>query len=319
TPDKEIGIGGSDPGSGVDTTYYRINGGEWQEISGGGEKSFALSDHGVGDDQEVKVDYYSVDIAGNREATKSLSLKTDKDKEYFAIVLNKISPNPSGGNKGSSDLPLDGEWVEVWNNSESDLDISGWYLKDYNGDVLPVVNHADNDDDLTTVETVVPAGGWLRIYRNGSSLFNLPEEGGEVLLFDDSDSLIDSFSYGEVDQTDKVWQRIPEGTGIWTDPEDTEFSLSLDYKEGKVNLVITGLKETTKGEYELLYKSKGIEKGVLGEVTGKEIKEGTYKEEVLLGSCSGKVCVFDKVDENKITLHLTLINPQVEMTKEFSW
>lgn len=55
--------------SGVDKTFYRINGGLWEEYTGG----FTLSDEGTN-----VVEYYSVDEAGNIEDTKSVEIRIDK-------------------------------------------------------------------------------------------------------------------------------------------------------------------------------------------------------------------------------------------------
>lgn len=317
TPNKEIEIRGNDPGSGVESTYYRVNDGEWEEVWG--EASFASSDYGVGDDETAVIDYYSVDLAGNQEATQSLVLRTDEDKEYFRVVLNKISPKPSGGNRGDSGLPLDGEWVEIWNNSDSEIDLSGWFLRDYNGDVLAVDGHADNDGDLYTTETSVPAGGWLRVYRNGSSLFNLPDEGGEVLLFDASGVLVDSFRYGEVLVSDKVWRRVPDGVGTWTDPKEEEIKTELSYYQGKVVLLVENLPPEAQGSYEIFYKSEGMKKGLFGKIKPEDIREGRVRKELVLGSCSGEDCVFDKIDDRRLVLNLKFGRPDWEEEKEFSW
>jgi hypothetical protein len=66
----------NESGSGVDKTFYRINGGEWQSYSA----PLTLSEDG-----EYTVDYYSTDLVGNTEEPKSTSLKIDKTapKTYY--------------------------------------------------------------------------------------------------------------------------------------------------------------------------------------------------------------------------------------------
>jgi hypothetical protein len=56
-------------GSGVDHTKYRVDLGAWKTYTG----AFALSADGV-----RRVDYYSVDKAGNQEATKTITIKIDE-------------------------------------------------------------------------------------------------------------------------------------------------------------------------------------------------------------------------------------------------
>ncbi|MFC5703473.1 OmpL47-type beta-barrel domain-containing protein [Cohnella faecalis] len=69
------------PGSKVDKTYYRIDGGAWKEYSA----PFQFSS-----DKNYKVDYYSKDLAGNIELEKSTTLKLDKTSPVTRYGLQKI-------------------------------------------------------------------------------------------------------------------------------------------------------------------------------------------------------------------------------------
>ena len=166
------------------------------------------------------------------------------------IVLNEFLPYPNGIKYGhnfgddSSDMPK-GEWVELYNNGPSSLDLTGWYIRD----------SYDNSDhkimiDLTHTGFSTPtisSHGFLVVYMN-KAIFN-NESGDSVRLFDNSDDLIDSHSYDlpadycnlkptEGDTNDetgsgvgsgctssipdnKSYARIPDGTGSWVDPIPT--------------------------------------------------------------------------------------------------
>lgn len=160
------------------------------------------------------------------------------------IVLNEFLPNPEGimygfdfGNDNST-MPQ-GEWVELYNNSDTSLDLYGWYIWDNSSDDL-------NKAYVTVLNTlpsttVIGAHSWLVVYMNKEILDNSEDT---VKLFDGSDNLIDSYAYdssiyceqeptpgeenssgtsgscGEV-PPNKSYARIPDGLGYWVDPIPT--------------------------------------------------------------------------------------------------
>jgi hypothetical protein len=161
------------------------------------------------------------------------------------IVLNEFLPNPGGIAYGfdfgddSSAMPK-GEWVELYNNSSSPVNLNGWYVWDGSGSVankIPITVANTN-----TGTTVIPAGEWLVVYMNKAVLNN---GGDTVKLYDPSDSLIDSYAYANHDvcsyeptpgdsnalsgsgstcdsvPSNKSYARIPDGLGAWIDPIPT--------------------------------------------------------------------------------------------------
>ena len=158
------------------------------------------------------------------------------------VVLNEFLPNPKGDD--FADRP-NGEWVELYNNSDTAKDLSGWYIRDN----LDDANHKILIDLTHTglTDQIIGAKGWLVVYMNKSLLNN--SEGDSVRLFDSNDVLVDSYTYvlpmefcvlkptpGEVnDETgngggggcasdvkeDKSYARIPDGVGEWVDPVPT--------------------------------------------------------------------------------------------------
>jgi len=65
-----VTLNATDATSGVDRTYFRVDGGPWQNYTGPIE---------IPGDVDHSVEYYSVDIAGNTEETKTLSVEKEDD------------------------------------------------------------------------------------------------------------------------------------------------------------------------------------------------------------------------------------------------
>jgi predicted ribosomally synthesized peptide with SipW-like signal peptide len=166
------------------------------------------------------------------------------------IVLNEFLPRPDGLAYGfdfgddSSDMPQ-GEWVELYNNSTSAFDLSGWYVWDD--------SESEANKIAVTASNSVPAtatiGGesWLVVYMNKAVLNN---DGDTVKLYNDSDILIDSHTYIDNDfceieptpedenstsvsgscagvPSNKSYARIPDGIGGWVDPIPTPGGVNI--------------------------------------------------------------------------------------------
>jgi uncharacterized repeat protein (TIGR01451 family) len=135
------------------------------------------------------------------------------------IVINEFLPNPVG--KDNKPKP-NGEWVELYNKGASDVDVAGWVLYDENdANELPITSSNTN-----TGSTIVAAGGFLVVYRNGDSDFALDNTGGDtVRLYDgaigDGANLIDSHTYTINASEGKSFARIPDGSNDWVDPIPT--------------------------------------------------------------------------------------------------
>lgn len=146
--------------------------------------------------------------------------------EISGIVLNEFLPNPNGNE--NSEVKPDGEWIELYNlSANNSVNIAGYYLSDQtnsngNGHRIDVENCRTNTGD-----TIIGPHEFLVIYTNaGSSCndhgFNLNNTGGdEINLYDNTDHLIDSYTYIVDAPENKSFARIPDGTGAWVDPIPT--------------------------------------------------------------------------------------------------
>lgn len=306
TSDKEIALVSSDAGSGVDETYYQVNDGGWQLSDG----DITLAEEGVSSESAAKIDYYSVDFAGNVEATRSLEVRVDDSKDYFSVVINQFMANPIGDEASPADL-LDSEWIELYNNGDSDIDVAGWVISDgILSDLHPQL--------ITTAmtefgSTIVPAHDSLRIYAN----FYLNNSEDMVKLYrNPGGQLVDSYRYPYCFEG-KTWKRDPDGVGAWSDPElknDLEANI-VALGGNKLRLTLINL-PTKQVDYELTYLSSAIEKGISGQVLPEKIINGSTELELYLGTCSsGGICVADALDDNLINLTLK-VDDEVLLNKE---
>lgn len=148
-----------------------------------------------------------------------------KTPVFADIIINEVLPNPVGDDNASKP---NGEWVELFNNSES-VDASGWILYDSDDKHELVITLED-----TNGGTIIPAHGWLVIYRNGDSDFSLNNSGDEtVRLFNKTIESglipISTFSYSGSTE-EKSWGRIPDGE---------EQIQKLDPSMGSANLQVS--------------------------------------------------------------------------------
>ena len=140
-----------------------------------------------------------------------------------SVLINEFVPNPVGSDTGSAGLPLDGEWVELYNGTGAPVDVAGWVLYDVDDANELFITTANTD----TGGTLIASLGFLVVYREGDSDFNLNNNDDTVRLYDDEIGtggvLKDSraYDYGSNAPEDKSFARIPDGTANWVDPEPT--------------------------------------------------------------------------------------------------
>ena len=161
--------------------------------------------------------YYSLDR--NNEA--SVLIKSNEAGIYYEnyfeklwnqwdIKINEFMPDSTGSD--DANMP-EGEWVELYNVGEANVNVSGWVLYDSNNYHELYITPSNTN----TGDTIVPASGFLLVYRNGDDDFSLNNRGyEEVRLYDgyppSRSTAIDIVSYTGSEEN-KSWARIPDGTG----------------------------------------------------------------------------------------------------------
>ena len=145
------------------------------------------------------------------------------------IVMNEFLPNPSKGSYPSENaLPLkEGEWVELYNTTDSEIDLKNYYLEDDpdKGDHTIIIDNTRTKSG----DTLIPANGYLVVYLKntagaGSVGAILNNEGDTLSFYNKDDQLLDDFTYdggGSDVPEDKTFARLPDGHGPWIDPEPT--------------------------------------------------------------------------------------------------
>lgn len=136
------------------------------------------------------------------------------------IVVNEFVSNPIGDD--SAEKP-NGEWAELYNISDKNIDVTGWYFK--NSQDKKIVISGDNTD---SGKTIVPGQGRLVVYFEKDFLDN---DKDSLYLYNDmktpkddgDDVKEDIYVYKDagVLPEGKSFARFPDGTGIWIDPEAT--------------------------------------------------------------------------------------------------
>jgi len=123
-------------GSGVNYTRYKLGGAGWQNYTG----DITVSGDGV-----RILEYYSVDLANNTEATKNIAIKIDATNPELALE------QASGGVYGSSDVRL------TWTSSDATSGLD--YFEVYSDGAL-----FDVIDNTTRVEHVTNlVDGWHNV------------------------------------------------------------------------------------------------------------------------------------------------------------
>lgn len=113
------------------------------------------------------------------------------------IVINEVELNPSGTDSGA-------EEAELYNPTNSDVDVGGWSISSTAGRTATVII-----DEGTTV----PSKGHLVVGRGSQWLDNVDEV---IVLKDDIGTTIDTVgTFSDEDNDDATWQRSPDGDDNW--------------------------------------------------------------------------------------------------------
>ena len=148
-----------------------------------------------------------------------VNCKKDKDVPGIdinnSIVINELMPkNTQFGTDQNGEFK---DWIELYNLSNEDIDVSGYYL-------------TDSKNDLTKwqfpVGTILEKNGYLIIWADGDSTnvglhtpFKLSALGETVLLLTADRKIIQEVTYPAI-SLQQSYARIPNGTGdfIWASP-----------------------------------------------------------------------------------------------------
>ncbi len=112
------------------------------------------------------------------------------------IVINEIFANPEDEKE---------EFIELYNKSESEVDLSGWKISDLAKDYI-------------IIDLKISGNGFL-VLEKGLTGIALNNSDEDVSLTDQSDNIVDSYSYKDTIEN-KSWSRVPDGEGEFFDNTD---------------------------------------------------------------------------------------------------
>lgn len=125
------------------------------------------------------------------------------------VVINELMA--SNTNTVTDESGAFEDWIELFNTTTNDIDLSGYFLTD---------NPTNPDKWQFADGTVIPAGGYYIIWADEDSSvdptdhcnFKLSKDGEEVLLLNSSLEIIDQVTFG-AQESDMSYSRSPNGTG----------------------------------------------------------------------------------------------------------
>jgi len=130
---------------------------------------------------------------------------TSANVSYSPISINEFMPDPEGGDDAS--MP-DGEWIELYNSGDEEIDVKGIILEDNNHHKLII------SDTNTLSGTIIQPNDCLVVYTNGKSGF-LNNDGLETIMLYHDQYLIDEVSYSYSKEA-LSWSRTSNGWAITT-------------------------------------------------------------------------------------------------------
>lgn len=112
-------------------------------------------------------------------------------KTIASVLINEFSPS------------TDPEWIELYNDGDNDINLSGYLLEDGN---------SSKSDDLNINGTIASKGFIVFIHSEGW----LNNSGDTIKLYNNASpsAIIDQYTYSSVDSTKSV-ARIPNGSENW--------------------------------------------------------------------------------------------------------
>ena len=103
----------------------------------------------------------------------------------LTILINEVMPAPSSGP----------EWVELYNPSDTAIDVSGWRIDD---------DTPGGTQTTIAAGSVVPARGYLVVTLSSAILNNT---GDSVTLIDPAGMIIDAVAFGALKGTESYGRR----------------------------------------------------------------------------------------------------------------
>ncbi|HEX9664719.1 MAG TPA: lamin tail domain-containing protein, partial [Patescibacteria group bacterium] len=191
---------------------------------------------------------------GSADESIATAEPAEKQTDYPPIMITEVLPNPAGSDSG--------EWLELYNPNDFEIDLTGWRIDDEEGGSRP---HKIKD-------TVIGPRQYLVLPRQQTKLA-LNNSGDSVRLFDPNNTLIDLTDY-EAARENSSWALSDDYEWSWTanlTPQDanifTQPATAADKKNKNKQIIQTTLKQARENDPGDLIQVEGIvsvEPGILG-------------------------------------------------------
>ncbi len=168
--------------------------------------------------------YESLNLGGTPGRENEINDNVNQD--FSQLEITEFLPNP----EGYDDAPMpEGEWIEIYNKGNKDLDLTGLIFKDNANHKLIITN-------VNTETIIIKARDYLAVYTNGKFGF-LNNDGLEIIkLFDLDGELIDEISYSDSregvswSKVDNLWRlNVPSpGKKNFKNEDNLETNLEID-------------------------------------------------------------------------------------------
>lgn len=190
------------------TLYYKINDGSFtgtaMVVLGGAPDVYSALIPAQTSGSSV---YYYVEATNSSDQTVRIPADAPATTASYTIGAPSIVMNEVYS-RGTTEAP---DWIELYNNSDQQADVSGFKLYDTGGQTGAKPKKA------LPAGSVIPAHGLLVVVVDdgGESGFGLSGSGEEVWLENASGNVIDNTIFPALEET-QSWGRIPDGSGNWT-------------------------------------------------------------------------------------------------------
>ncbi len=167
-----------------------------------------------------------------QKSTPSPGSQNDEEEtaDYSKLSITEFLPNPEG--EDDSTMPS-GEWVELYNSDNLDLDLIGLEFYDNVGSEPDII--ISNTSALDS--TIITANSYKIIYTNGISGF-LNNDGSEKITFKDIfGEIIDEITYSDSDEgvswslSEGKWQKTIPTPGYENEDNKTSTQSELKIEE----------------------------------------------------------------------------------------
>ncbi|TRZ64759.1 MAG: lamin tail domain-containing protein [Spirochaetia bacterium] len=115
------------------------------------------------------------------------------------VLIKEFFPNPSGKD-------TEGEWIKLFNNSNTAVDVSGWQIKDASAKAF-IFSATDGKNTLI-------AGGEILTLDYKTTKISLNNNGETIFLYDKNGILVDKAEYTGTAADGKVYIRAENGKFI---------------------------------------------------------------------------------------------------------